>query len=120
MKTRPLIVGLLIVAMTTLPACRVRHHDRLLDEDLSHYVQAATDIEYPEVSQGDDSEVLLTPSPLTIDQYEQADFWNLSLQEATQLALANSTVLRDLGGDVGREVDDLGVAAGRNGHAIRH
>jgi len=100
MKTRPFFVGLLIVAMTTLPACRVRHHDRLLDEDLSHYVQAASDIEYPEVGHLDDSEHVVTPEPFQIQDYQQAEFWDLSVQDVIQLALANSDVLRDLGGTV--------------------
>ena len=40
----------LLVAMTTLPACRVRDKlDCVVDEHLTQMVQTATDIEYPDV-----------------------------------------------------------------------
>jgi outer membrane protein TolC len=44
------------------------------------------------------SEVLSDPPPFAIDaQYSTIDYWDLTLDQAIQTALSNSTVLRDLG-----------------------
>src|SRR5262245_16788638 len=72
------------------------------------YEQAATDIEYPAespctASSGDES--LGSPQPWTIDTEGTPNYWNLTLEEAIQLTLANSQVLRDVGGAVVRAPD---------------
>jgi hypothetical protein len=100
MKTRVPIVGVLIVIMATMPACRVRNPEYCIQEDLAHYVEAATNIEYPEVSACDDDVHAVPPAPFQISDFEQAEFRDLTLQDAVQIALANSPVLRDLGGTV--------------------
>ena len=69
------------------------------------YEQVASEIEYPAesactVMNADES--LASPQPWTIDTEGTPEYWDMSLEEAIQLALANSRVLRDLGGAVVR------------------
>ncbi|MDZ4821526.1 MAG: TolC family protein [Planctomycetota bacterium] len=68
-------------------------------EDISHYQRVATEIEYPDVNECS-AEQLHTPVPMSLDSSGEPRYWNLSLEEAVHLALVNSRVLRDLGGQI--------------------
>jgi outer membrane protein TolC len=70
------------------------------DGDLSHYIDVATDIEYPDVDEPSLDEVNNTRPPLTLKNTEDYVIWDLSLQEAVQITLRNSQVMRQLGGRV--------------------
>lgn len=69
------------------------------------YEKVAAQIEYPAesactVMNADES--LNSPHPWTIDTEGTPEYWDISIEEAIQLALANSKVMRDLGGAVVR------------------
>jgi outer membrane protein TolC len=69
------------------------------------YEQVASEIEYPTesactVMNADES--LSAPHPWTIKTEGTPEYWDISIEEAIQLALANSKVMRDLGGAVVR------------------
>src|SRR6185295_13578961 len=69
------------------------------------YNQVASDIEYPTESactQMNADESLASPKPWTIQTDGTPEYWDISLEEAIQLTLANSRVMRDLGGAVVR------------------
>ncbi|MBL9082098.1 MAG: TolC family protein [Planctomycetales bacterium] len=68
------------------------------DGDLSHYKGAATEIEYPDVNTVVLDDVTQASPPLTVANNEPREFWDLTLEEAMQNALANSKVMRSLGG----------------------
>ena len=68
------------------------------DGDLSHYLDVATEIEYPDVEEPSLDEVNNTRPPLTLKNTENYEFWDLSLQEAVKITLCNSQVMRKLGG----------------------
>ena len=68
----------------------------LEDGDLSHYVDSATQIEQPDVEEPRLDEVHTTKAPLTLNQTETQEIWDLTLEEAVNFALANSRVMRDL------------------------
>jgi outer membrane protein TolC len=70
------------------------------DGDLSHYLDVATEIEYPDVEEPSLDEVHNTRPPLTLKNPEDYETWDLSLQEAVQTTLCNSQVMRQLGGRV--------------------
>lgn len=70
------------------------------DGDLSHYVDVATEIEYPDVSEPSLDEVNCTRAPLTLKSPEDYTIWDLSLQEAVHITLCNSQVMRQLGARV--------------------
>ncbi|HMP07212.1 MAG TPA: hypothetical protein PJ982_12745, partial [Lacipirellulaceae bacterium] len=70
------------------------------DGDLSHYVGVATTIDYPDVDQPLLDDVAGAMPPLTLANAENFRIWDLSLDEASRLTLANSQVVRQLGGRI--------------------
>lgn len=70
------------------------------DGDLSHYIGMATDIEYPDVDSCTLDEVDNAPPPLTLQNLEETEIWELTLEEAVHIALANSKVMRSLGAQI--------------------
>ena len=73
------------------------------DGDLSHYIDHATDISMPDVDTETLEEVALARAPLTLENANFDEAWDLTLKDAVQYALTNSKVIRQLGGTfVGR------------------
>jgi outer membrane protein TolC len=70
------------------------------DGDLSHYLDVATDIEYPDVEEPTLDEVNGTLPPLTLKNTDSYEMWDLTLEEAVRITLSNSQVMRTLGGRV--------------------
>lgn len=70
------------------------------DGDLSHYLDVATDIEYPDVEEPSLDEVTSAMAPLTLANSQNYEMWELTLEEATRITLCNSQVMRQLGGTV--------------------
>ncbi len=68
--------------------------------DLSHYMDIATDIEYPDVHTSSLDEVQSAAAPLTLANSENFDVWDLTLEEVTRITLTNSQVVRQLGGRI--------------------
>src|SRR3990172_6611202 len=67
------------------------------DGDLSHYLDVATDIEYPDVDEPSLDEVNCAQAPLTLKNSDNYEMWDLSLEEAVRITLCNSQVMRQLG-----------------------
>ena len=67
------------------------------DGDLSHFLDVATDIEFPDVHQPSLDEVCQTRAPLTISNPSYDSIWELSLEEAISIAMHNSKVIRTFG-----------------------
>jgi outer membrane protein TolC len=70
------------------------------DGDLSHYIDVATKIEYPDVNEPRLAEVEGALPPLTVANADNYSTWDLTLEEVTRLTLVNSDVMRVLGGRV--------------------
>ncbi len=68
--------------------------------DLSYYKDVATQIDYPDVNVSTLNEVYGTQEPLSLANAESFDMWDLTLEEVTRIALANSQVIRQLGGRI--------------------
>ncbi|MCA9132689.1 MAG: TolC family protein, partial [Planctomycetales bacterium] len=66
----------------------------------SYHTTLATQIEYPNVRSSLQPEVVSTPQPLTIENPADLQSRDIELDEAIQIALANSDILRSLGGSV--------------------
>jgi outer membrane protein TolC len=64
----------------------------------NHYIGNATQIEYPNVDVQSLSEVCLAAPPLTLSNPDPTAMWDLTLEEAIQMALKNSTIIRTLSG----------------------
>jgi outer membrane protein TolC len=70
------------------------------DGQLRYYKDQATQIEFPEADQPPPPSAITTLPPRILHDGMPADYWPLPLQEAVQVALANSEVMRDIGGRV--------------------
>lgn len=73
--------------------------------DTAHYQQLAKQIEIPDHQAPSDDLLAATTPPLSVVQQESGDYLELSLEETIHLALANSSILRDLGGTLLRTPD---------------
>ncbi|MBI1900474.1 MAG: TolC family protein [Planctomycetia bacterium] len=62
-----------------------------------YYTDVATAIEEPDIDGCTLDEVRFATKPLTLQDFEDHKIWELSLEEATQIALANSRILRLIG-----------------------
>lgn len=100
MKRATVWITVFLVATSGLPGCFSGKRDRHVasNAELAHYKEQALDIEYPDVESADCGELASTRSPHTVDSQLPDEFWDMTLEEAIQLAMANSKVLRDLGG----------------------
>ncbi len=90
--------AILLAVSTALQGCSLRKSNEFqFDPDFSHYHGAATEIEYPDVESVSYDEIADTQSPLTLRDDAPPNFWDLTLDEVIQTALAHSQVMRDLG-----------------------
>src|SRR5262245_66260321 len=85
--------------------CNLIGPNRNYDAELAHYKQIAKTVEHPQLNTPA-SEHAFTPEPRTIDHNaapgQLNEWWDLSLEEAIQIAVSRSSVLRDLGGTIVR------------------
>ncbi len=96
-----------LVAVLAAAGCRPQHPFYLFEDgDLSHYVGVATEIEFPDVEVDSLAEVRGGHRPMTLDT-EDVEFWDLTLEEAVQIALTNGKVIRSLGAQVSLAPDSL-------------
>lgn len=102
--------GMWLLGMTSLVVCGCLRHaatpsSAIGEIDTSHYQHLAKQIEIPDHATPSDDMLAATPAPLSLESPETLDYLELSLEETMHLALANSQVLRDLGGTVLRAPD---------------
>lgn len=64
---------------------------------LSHYLEKATDVEYPDVQVEPLDEVTQAHAPITVADNHFESFWDLSLEEALATALQNNKLIRGYG-----------------------
>jgi outer membrane protein TolC len=108
--------GQTAVAFTAiwLAGCAARHDIKFNAADCAtsacpdseHYTRVATDLEYPDLHQPCSPPEAIAP-PIVLSTDHEPAYWNIRLEEAVHLALANNRVLRDLGGTVLRSPNGL-------------
>lgn len=92
-------VAIVTCVATLATGCRPTQPIYLFeDKDLSHYRTMATELEYPDAESDRIADVARAKDPLTLSNPEVQEIWDVSLEEAMKTALANSKVLRNLGG----------------------
>lgn len=84
------------------------------DGDFSHYINVATDIEYPDVEVERFDEVDAALPPRTVDDPDYSEAWDLTLEEALRVAMANSEIIKSLGGRVGNVEGAPGTLLAQN------
>ena len=110
MRMANTVLGLL--GMTSLVVCGCLRHaatpsSAVGEIDTSHYQNLAKQIEFPNHPTPSDDLLAATPAPLSLATAETQSYLGLSLEETMHLALANSPILRDLGGTILRTPDGL-------------
>lgn len=68
------------------------------DAELTYYKDRALNVEYAAVDQETPSEVVYSDRPRTVKDREQDEIWDLTLQEAIHLAIANNKMIRSQAG----------------------
>ena len=102
------ILTLLLAGTLVMPSgCFWNQHNSKFNSCVPKgtYETVASEIDYPSESactqmNADDS--LHSPAPWTLQTQGTPEYWDMSLEEAIQITLSNSRVLRDLGGAVVR------------------
>ncbi|HZN36418.1 MAG TPA: TolC family protein [Pirellulaceae bacterium] len=106
MLRRLLAIAAILVA--SLAGCNLAGPNRAYDAELAHYKQVAATVDHPELTTPP-SDNINTPEPRTLDHnaapQEPREWWDMTVEEALQTALARTSVLRDLGGTVIRSPD---------------
>src|SRR5215212_4709440 len=102
------LLTLVLAGTLVLPSgCFLHHRDKSFNSEIPKgtYKTVASEIEYPSESactQMNADESISAPAPWTLQTQGTPQYWDMSLEEAIQVTLANSRVLRDLGGAVVR------------------
>lgn len=89
-----LLLGLMLATGCT-PTQPFYFHE---DGDLSHYLDKATKIDYPDVESGQLADAHQSEAPLTLTNPDFKDIWELSLEECMHITMQNSKVIRNIGG----------------------
>lgn len=90
----------LCVGTMALPGCTSQSFNFKTKPSTSYYQNFATAIEYPDVKSNLDPEVTGSQVPHSFQNPSELPTWELSLPEAIQIAMSNSTILRSLGASV--------------------
>ncbi len=93
-------VGLHLFALLTLCAAGCTSHQRTPNDSLAHYQGVASEIEFPDVEVDPKPATFETQAPITIRNLDEIDFRAISLEQVIETSLAQSEVMRDLGGAI--------------------
>jgi len=102
------LIWLLAATMALPTGCQWGSGNNFKGDADKYFETLATTIEYPAESActlNSNDPALGAPPPMTLLDAENPEYWNLSLPEVIEVALENSTVLRELGGTVVRAPD---------------
>lgn len=92
------LIALLLIAAIGAGGCRTRPTNAPFDGQLAYMQTRARQVEYPDVVAPPAPQTLDTAQPLLLSSGEPPPMRDITLQEAVQIALAQSPVLRDVGG----------------------
>ncbi|MFM7563875.1 MAG: hypothetical protein ACKO81_12640, partial [Planctomycetota bacterium] len=91
-------LGLMLVACLIATGCTPSQPLYLRDNgSLSHYLEQATQVEYPDVESSRLEEVTQVKPPVTVLDPDFESFYDLTLEECVSIALQNSKVIRGYG-----------------------
>ncbi|NQV26348.1 MAG: TolC family protein [Rhodopirellula sp.] len=111
---RSAVIGssLLTGALGLVAGCGFNRPDDSVDSnaDANYYQISSTSIEYPDIMNPVNNDVLETVAPLTVTDESDIEFKYVALQDAVHTSLMNSRVLRDLGGAVLRSPGDANTS----------
>lgn len=98
MRPQGRVLAWLALWAMLVTGCQPRHPWYLTrNDDLATYIDAATELAYPDVKYTPLDETAMAHAPLTLTRPEFETFWDLTLQEALNVSLHNSKVIRTAG-----------------------
>ncbi|MEX0936436.1 MAG: TolC family protein [Pirellulales bacterium] len=107
MRQLPSFTAILALTVLIATGCHPTQPYYLFDDgDLSHYLDVAMEIETPDVEAHTLDEVLASQPPLTLDNMDDVQMWDVTLEEVTHHTLANSEMMRKLGGRIAGTAPD--------------
>ncbi len=94
-------IGLLALCVIATVGCRFSRPDYVADE-IGSYRDYLTTIEYPEVDQAsfESAQTALADRPPTVSKFQELAFEDLTIEQAIELAMTNSSILSKMGGQV--------------------
>jgi len=111
-QTRTLLT-LLLISQVVFAGCRpIQPFYLHEDGDLSHYLETATEMEYPDVEYEQLDDAAYSNAPLTISDPDFENFWDVTLEECVSIALQNSKVIRTSAGSLGTAPETARVPDG--------
>ena len=101
-RQAPLVSIVITAVLAVLAGCHPQQpfYLKSVDCDLAHYKGVATEIEYPDVDADRLCDAANAAAPLSLINNKEREIWNLTLEEAIQIALKNNRVMRNIGGQV--------------------
>ena len=92
----------ILIALAVLTGCQPQQpfYFKHVDDDLAHYKGVATEIEYPDLEADHNAEVDGAKRPFSLQNMDTKEIWDLTLEEAVQIALTNNKVMSNIGGQV--------------------
>lgn len=110
-RSRTLLWLAFACAMAVCTGCRSAADFRG-DESAADYRVLASAIEYPDVDLPGPTGLLETPPPASARNREPTEIWQLTLCDVIRITLANSEVIRDIGGRVVSSPASVGTVYG--------
>ncbi|HEY4261305.1 MAG TPA: TolC family protein, partial [Schlesneria sp.] len=108
MRRTAAVLGICAMTMMVVGGC-LRHANTpppaVVGVDAAHYQNLAKKIEIPDHPTPSEDLLATTPAPRSLMNLDSEEYLDLSLEETIHLALANSSILRDLGGTMLRTPD---------------
>ena len=101
-RQAPHIGALVAMILAALVGCHPQEPFYLknVDNDLKFWKGEATQIEYPDVNSDRLPDAANAKPPFSLANLDPKNFWELTLEEAIQIALKNNKVMRNIGGQV--------------------
>ncbi len=103
-----LAVPLLASGCTSAKPQRDSRQDRALE--LANYQTFIAEIEYPRDDSPPSTDFLGDAKPLTLEDAQTAEYWDLTLEDAIQIAFQNAEVLREIGATILVEPRTIGTS----------
>lgn len=100
LKTVKQIGLVLLLTACAGQGCLLRESQPQFGPDLPHMESLVGETLYPDVSSVSTGAQTAPPPRTILDAAATPDWWDMSLEEAMQIALSRSTVMRDLGANV--------------------
>jgi hypothetical protein len=98
-----MIVLLLLAACCSAGGCFLRGSTTVPWGDGAYFRDMASTVEFPDAVTAGEQELIEGPAPRSIREgHLSEEIWDMTLEEALQIAVSRSTVMRDLGGTVVR------------------